>query len=62
MALLSSERAVSELILSSVCLCASAFDGLRCELAIDSCDSASCQNNATCIDTSPGWECKCPPG
>ena len=45
-----------------VCICASGFEGTRCEIDIDSCLSGPCLNGATCTDLVSGYECTCPGG
>ena len=50
------------------CICAAGFAGSRCEVDINECDSAPCQNRANCSDSSDSaiaaaeYECACAEG
>lgn len=36
--------------------------GAKCEVDIDECDSAPCQNGGLCKDGMGGFQCQCKPG
>lgn len=38
------------------------FSGAKCEVDIDECDSAPCQNGGLCKDGMGGFQCQCKPG
>ncbi len=44
------------------CDCAQGFDGPRCEININECESSPCLNDGTCIDERGGFRCICMPG
>ncbi|XP_041916035.1 versican b [Alosa sapidissima] len=45
----------------TTCLCATGFEGDRCEKDLDECQSNPCMNGATCIDGSNSYTCVCLP-
>ena len=44
------------------CKCEPGFEGVRCEINIDDCQSAQCPANADCIDGINKYTCKCRKG
>jgi hypothetical protein len=42
-----------------VCLCDDRWMGLRCELEVDHCANASCENDGVCHSVLDGYECEC---
>ncbi|KAJ3599858.1 hypothetical protein NHX12_033812 [Muraenolepis orangiensis] len=47
---------------SFTCSCLAGFTGRRCQIDVDECSSAPCQNGGTCGDQINGFSCLCPPG
>ena len=41
------------------CECVAGFTGRNCEINIDECQTAPCNNNGTCIDQVNGYRCNC---
>ena len=41
------------------CACVAGFTGRDCEVDIDDCQAAPCENNGTCIDQVNGYSCSC---
>jgi Notch-like protein len=44
------------------CTCKPGYTGRHCEIAIDYCISAPCQNNGTCVNSPYGYFCTCASG
>lgn len=44
------------------CECVAGFTGRNCEVNIDECQTAPCENNGTCIDQVNGYRCNCRQG
>ena len=40
----------------------SGYEGERCQLPVDHCDSQPCKNGATCFSSQAGPRCYCPEG
>lgn len=43
-------------------MCDLVSPGINCETEMDECESAPCQNGATCHDLVAMYSCECPPG
>uniref|UniRef100_A0A5S6QLH0 EGF-like domain-containing protein n=1 Tax=Trichuris muris TaxID=70415 RepID=A0A5S6QLH0_TRIMR len=55
-------RPVPELFHSKRCECEEEYNGVFCEIYIGGCVTHQCKNNGTCIDSQPGYRCKCKRG
>ncbi|MCB9725628.1 MAG: calcium-binding EGF-like domain-containing protein [Spirochaetaceae bacterium] len=46
----------------NACVCDAGFTGTNCEIDVDECAPAPCQNGGACFDLVNGYTCSCPPG
>jgi hypothetical protein len=47
---------------SASCYCNPGYEGDRCEININECQSDPCRNNAVCVDGINSFQCRCLPG
>lgn len=54
----------SHAVETSLCcaVCDASLLGAKCEMDVDECDSAPCQNGGLCKDGMGDFQCQCKPG